>query len=272
MIFNNPSQSRESILIVEWDKHSLSFSVFHEPTNRVLATKVIDVNFDLYQSSKQEIDKFLKSNDIFAYNFLKVIVVVNSPFYTLAPKNIEDINALEQILKLNVNVPSGILKYKKEVLKSTAYNVVFAYPTYLENTFTELFSNIEIVHINAVLIDMLTSYSKANSIFNAHLSLNKLDISLWSENALKFHNTFEIATAEDVVYYTLNVMQELNLNTERTQVYYSGAFEAGGEKIELLSNYIKFLNPLERTNKINYSSHVEAMPAHYFVHHYNLYI
>lgn len=270
MVFNNPSQSRESYLIVEWDKHSLSFSVFHEATNRVLATKVIDINFDIFQSSKQEIDKFLKSNDIFAYNYLKVIVVLNSTFYTLVPKSIENLEDLEQILRLNVYVPSGILKYKKEVLKSTLYNVVFTFPVYLENAFSELFSNLQLTHSNAVLIDMLNTYTKANSIFHIHLSLNKLDISFWSENTLKFHNTFEISTAEDVVYFTLNVMQELNLNTERTQVYYSGVFELNGEKIELLSNYIKLLSPLERTNKINYSSDVEAMPSHYFVHHYSL--
>lgn len=270
MIFNNPSQSRESYLIVEWDKHSLSFSVFHEATNRVLATKVLDTNIDIYQISQQDIDKFLKANDIFAFNYAKVVVLVNSLYYTLVPKEIKETEHLEQLLQLNTEIPSGIMAYKNENLKMPKYNMVFAYPKYILTTFEELYKNVAIKHINGVVLDMLSLYNKANAIFNIHLSANSLIISFWNNNALLYHNTFEITTAEDIVYYTLNLMQELNLNTERTTVYYSGAFEQNGTKVNLLSDYVKFLSPLERSNKINYNKEVEAMPEHYFVHQYSL--
>ena len=66
-----------------------------------------------------------------------------------------------------------------------------------------------------------------------------------------YYNTFSFVNAEDIVYYTLNVMNDLKLNNEQELVYYSGAIEENGSSMLLIKDYIKFLKPLERTNKIN---------------------
>ena len=66
----------------------------------------------------------------------------------------------------------------------------------------------------------------------------------------------------------LNVLNELGLSNERCVVYYTGMMPEDSAHIELLNQYVKFLKPLERTNKLNYSTSVAATPSHYFVHHY----
>jgi predicted chitinase len=63
-------------------------------------------------------------------------------------------------------------------------------------------------------------------------------------------------------------MNELGLDNERELVYFSGQIMHETENMELLKEYVKYLQAMERSNKINYSSNVEAMPSHYFVQHY----
>jgi len=58
---------------------------------------------------------------------------------------------------------------------------------------------------------------------------------------LEFCNTFTVSTAEDVVYYTILVMQELGLNPDQDSVTIWGELTSDSATFALLSTYVRQL-------------------------------
>lgn len=268
MIFTNPSQSRESILILEWGKHSLSFSVFHEQDNRVLTTQVIDTHHNLFDFTHQEFERIIKDSEFFAYTFQKVICLVDTNYLSLVPTKFFDESKIESILKFNLDLPSGNLVYQNQAILSTPYQALYVLPKNLKDAIDTNFLNVEYSISNISLLNHFMKQSQLYSFFGVHFNADFLSVFYYKENKLLFFNTFTYISAEDIVYHILNVMNELNLNNEREVVFYSGLISTETEKLELLKDYFKFLKPIERSNKLNYNTEVEALPNHYFIHHY----
>jgi len=268
LIFTNPSQSRESILILEWGKHSLSFSIFHEVDNRVLNTQIIDIHYSLYDATKHEIERIIKDTEIFAYSFSKVICLVDTNYLTLVPTPFFDVDKMEEVLQLNLDLPSGNLIYKNQSVLSSPYEALYCIPKNLKEVIDANFLNVSYSTSNISLLNYFMKQNQLYSFFCVHFNLEFLSIFYYKDNKLLFFNTFTYITAEDVVYHILNVMNELNLNNERDVVYYSGAVSDSNTEIALLKDYFKFLKPVERSNKLNYNSEVQKIASHYFIHHY----
>ncbi|MEZ4978372.1 MAG: DUF3822 family protein [Chitinophagales bacterium] len=268
MIFTNPSQSRESILILEWGKHSLSFSVFHEKDNRVLATVVLPTFYKLFDFTKQEFARLIKEVEIFSYSYQKIICLVDSEFLTLVPEKLLGANAIEDYLQFNCKLPSGKLFYQKEKLLSTEYYAIYALPLSLKEALEESFHKVHFTYTNLSLLNSFSRLSQLESFFSFHLNTERITIFYYKDNKLLFFNSFEYLTDEDIVYHLLNVMQQLSLDNERELVYFSGSLELNSNREALIKSYIKYLKVLERTNKLNYQTDVVAIPSHYFVHHY----
>ena len=268
MIFTNPSQSRESTLIVEWGKHSLSFSVFHELDNRVLTTEVVELHMNLFDFTAQDFDKVFKENDIFAYSFQKVICLLDINFLSLVPKPFFTEESIESYLKFNHDLPGGNLLYQSQTVLSTDYEALYVVPKNLANAMEGNFMNVSYQLSNVSLLNYFAKLTQLDSFFEIHFNDDFLSIFYYKESKLLFYNTFQYISAEDIIYHVLNVMNELALDNERELVYYSGQIMEGTGNMELLKDYIKYLKPMERSNKINYSTNLEAMPSHYFVQHY----
>lgn len=268
MIFNNPSQSRESVLIIEWGKHSLSFSVFHEQDNRVLATEILDVPIDLFAFTKQDFEKLIKENEIFAYSFQKVVCLVDTEMLTLVPKPFFSEETMEEYVRFNLLVPSGKLEYRHEQVLSTDYQAVYVIPKALMEALDANFLQVSYSMTNVSLLNYFSKFTQIENFFGIHFNQKMMSVFYYQENKLKYFNCFEYLSAEDIIYHVLNVMNELALDNERELVYYSGMIIEESENLNLLKDYVKFLKAMERSNKMNYQSAIEAMPSHYFIQHY----
>lgn len=268
MIFTNPSQSRESTLILEWGKHSLSFSVFHALDNRVLTTEVIELHMDLFDFTRQDFEKLIKENEIFAFSFQKIVCLLDLNYLSLVPTAFFEESKIESYLKFNLNLPSGNLLYKSQAILSTDYEALYALPKNLVDAMESAFMNVSFNLSNISLLNYFAKFTQLDSFFEIHFNDDFLSIFYYKENKLLFYNTFNYISPEDIVYHTLNVMNELGLDNERELVYFSGQLMEETANMELLKNYVKYLKAMERSNKINYSTKVEAMPSHYFVQHY----
>ena len=268
MIFNNPSQSRESILILEWGKRSLSFSVFHEQDNRVLTTKVVDHPIDLFDFTKQDFEKLIKETEIFAFSFQKVVCLVDTELFTLVPNHFFEEEMMEDYLKFNLNLPSGSLSYQHQTVLSTDYEAIYVLPKALTDALDSNFLNVEYSVSNLTLLNYFSRFTQIENFFEIHFNEDMMSVFYYKENKLRYYNSFQYLSAEDIIYHILNVMNELGLDNERELVYYSGLIVEETKNLDLMREYVKFLKPMERSNKINYQSDVESMPSHYFIHHY----
>lgn len=269
MIFTNPSQSRESTLITEWGKHSLSFSVFHEKDNRVLASEVIDLSKPLNDMSASDFQRLFKEEEIMAYSFEKVSCLIDTSLMTLVPKALYDPKRKQDALSLVHAIPSGQFEFEDERLLSIDYQAVYALPKNLKDALGKHFVNTNFGLTAVSLLNYFSKLTQLNDLFAIHFNDNEVLIYRFHDKKLVFFNSFSFMTAEDVVYHVLNVLNDQKLHNDRAQVFYSGLIPEESSIMEGLKEYIKYLKPLERTNKVNYAPKVAAMPEHYFVHHYS---
>lgn len=268
MIFSNPSQSRESTLILEWGKHSLSFSVFHQQDNRVLHTEIIDLEKELYDFTIQDFEKLFKEHEIFAFSFEKLQCLVDTSFFTLVPNEEFEEKDKEELLRFVHDLPSGNFNFLHEAVLSTEYNVVYTIPSLLQEAIEKHFMNPSFSISQISILNYLARFTQINELFVVHFSDSDLFIYVYKNNKLEFFNSFAYISAEDIVYHVLNIINTLGLDNERVVVHYSGLLPEDSENMKVLKQYVKFLKPLERTNKINYVRAVEEMPTHYFIQHY----
>lgn len=269
MIFTNPSQSRESTLITEWGKHSLSFSVFHEKDNRVLASEVIDLSKPLNDMNASDFERLFKEEEILAYSFEKVVCLLDTSLQTLVPQKLYAANRNEDALRLVHSIPSGQFEFTNEGILSMDYEAVYALPKNLKEAVNKHFVEVSYGLTAVSLLNYFSKLTQLDALFAIHLNDEEVLIYRFEDKKLVFFNSFSFMTPEDVVYHVLNVMNDQKLSNERSLVYYSGLLPEDSGLMESLKDYIKNLKPLERTNKVNYASKVAAMPVHYFVHHYS---
>ena len=81
---------------------------------------------------------------------------------------------------------------------------------------------------------------------------------------VEFCNVFRVTTAEDVVYYTILVMQELGLNPDQDAVTLWGDLTRDSHTFEALSTYVRHLRLGERPFGLNYSYQLNELPAHQY--------
>ncbi len=255
-------------MILEWGKHSLSFSVFHEQDNRVLATEILDLPVDLFDFTKQDFDKLIKETEIFSYSFQSVVCLVDAEFLTLVPQDFFKEDMMEDLMKFNLSLPPGNLEYKHQAVLSTPYEAVYLLPKALMDALESNFMHVSYTYTNIALLNYFSRFTQIDNFFEVHFSQDAMSIYYYKDRKLSYYNSFAFISAEDIIYNILNVMNELGLDNERELVYYSGMIVEDTENLNLLKDYIKFLKPMERTNKLNYQSSVQAMPSHYFIQHY----
>ncbi len=268
LIFTHPSQTRESILILEWGKHSLSFSVFHEPDNRILTTQVLEINSDVLDILTHDLDRIVKDNEIFSYAFQKVICLFDNSFLTLVPHQFIDSSQLDKYLKFTTQLPSGNFTIQTQTILSTPYEGVFALPSIFLTNLSKHFPNIQFSMSNISLLNYFARFAHLENLFTFHINQNAISFFYYKGNQLLFFNSFPFISDEDILYHLTNVMNTLQLNIERELIYFSGEIVLNSSRMQLLEKYCKYLKPLERSNKLNYASAVDKIPSHYLIQHY----
>jgi hypothetical protein len=98
-----------------------------------------------------------------------------------------------------------------------------------------------------------------------HLGQQELTLVLLQQQRLEFCNVFPYGSAEDVLYYTILVMQELGLNPDQDELTIWGDLTSDSALFELLRTYIRRLRFGSRPYDLQYSYRLnEVLEYQYF--------
>jgi hypothetical protein len=125
----------------------------------------------------------------------------------------------------------------------------------------------EFFHLTTGLIESIWGNYK-NRIRNdhifVHLRENNFDLLVFDRKQLRYCNSFLIKAPEDLVYYLVFVMEQLDLNPEESEVTLIGAIDRGSPGYGLLSKYIRNLDFSPRNDSYSYSYVFDDLPGHYY--------
>ncbi len=150
---------------------------------------------------------------------------------------------------------------------------VYGIPEHFPEKVHSVLPDAKIFHISAVLIrSLLVNYSHSLSPVQLFLNVRDeaFDLLILSEKQMQYCNSFDMRTPEDVVYYLIFVMEQLNLDPETVSLFLMGDVLQDSLLYEMIFRYIRNVNFLPLTKNVQMSPVFEDLPSHRFYSLINL--
>lgn len=103
--------------------------------------------------------------------------------------------------------------------------------------------------------------NKPGEHIHAHLWRQHVEVTVIKNGRLISSNSFNFQTDEDVLYYILNIYEQLELNPESVPLKVAGEILKGTTRWQLLEKYIRFVE-VEKRPELQYSHEFRAVPEH----------
>lgn len=166
------------------------------------------------------------------------------------------------MLKFNHEIFNSILKDKLKNIE--AYNIYSVPKEILEMT-NIFFPNIKIKSRSSILIDYLLKNNNSNQQIFLFLTNSNMEIIILNNGKLLLQNIFRYSTKEDVLYYLLSSMRELELSPEECPVTLFGEIRKNDTTFNLLYEYIRNISFAERSDKFKYPAEFQKLDKHQFL-------
>jgi hypothetical protein len=185
---------------------------------------------------------------------------------TLVPALLFDADEKEHYFRFNFPVEKDEQVCADHLMPMDAWNV-FAVPGSVLESVRAAFPKSKVVHSSSLLIESVWINYK-NRINSPHVFLhvmeNQFDLMIFDGRQLHYFNTFAFQNSEDVAYYLIFVLEQLNFNPEKIPLVLIGNVEAGKELPELLQRYVRQVETGRRNEAYHYSYVLNQLPSQSF--------
>lgn len=257
-------------LSIQLSLDGFSFSFLNTDSNKYLAFESYTIKgIEDYEELAKELGDLLDQLDVIKRRFNRINILFEGSKSSLVPQALFDENALRDYFKFShkLNYDEDVRFDKLSNLQ--AYNV-YALPKPILELIKARFINYNIQHSLSSLIEALLIKFKNQEISDrvyVNVRPSYIDILFIQNSKLLFSNSFKYKTSEDLAYFLLNALEQLQLNPETIDLYLMGEIDKSSQHYELLYKYIRNIEFMERNDFFIYSYALDELPSHYF---YNL--
>jgi len=228
------AKSKQYHLSLKLGIDNFSFCILDTIT---LSYNYLAVNNFTYISIKNTVERItsiIKNNNLFQLNFSSSSLIYSGFPNTLLPKELEDSVDEKKLLEFNDD------KCYKKLYFDNVDNikVIYSIPETIDNITKTFFPNCNIMSEEKILIEK-RNYQNLSTCVYVNFNLNRFSLTIFENKQLKLQNSFNYKEAEDVLYYILFCLEQLNLSTITTPLILLGNIDYSDKKYELLYNYIK---------------------------------
>ncbi|KXX70022.1 DUF3822 family protein [Flammeovirga sp. SJP92] len=167
----------------------------------------------------------------------KVNIISALSSFAFVPDDVADEETEQNILKLSSKFSSKKDKVFKNATNFGA-SVVYALPSELEEWFNEMYSNSTISY-NHYANSFIQEVNNVAAGIHCYIDTDTICIiNTNQDNSLSFANMFKYKTAQDMLYFILFVVDELQLSPKDTEIYIWGELNSNAEEINTLRKFI----------------------------------
>lgn len=203
------------------------------------------------------------TDELLTRKYPAVIAAFDSTFHTLLPSSLYDPGQLENYLRLNFELPEGLIIHTDHIAEMDAWNIWAIEPD-LEEEFKKRFAQIVLFHSSTPLIKSIlvnSNQDPGKNILHLHFTKNRFDLAVLSGNSLLFFNTFHFENDEDILYFTLYTAEQLRIRPEDATLKLFGDIEMTSDTVKLLREFLPETSFGSRPDGFNYSPLFD-FPAH----------
>lgn len=204
-----------------------------------------------------------------SYEFSKPVIGIVNQKYSLVPETLYRNG--DDLTYFNFNhgeVPG--LEIFNQSSEPFQIRVIWALPSELLREVNHLFENPKIYHFSSVFAEacLLEAKSKKDKSLWLHAQQGLLDICILDGNKLLFMNSFRCPGPEDMLYYTLFALEQLDLDPRQIKTSLFGDVAREAAIYKTFKKYLPELRQGSRPESLKFSYGFREVPEH---HHFPLF-
>lgn len=260
-------------LSIQISLDGFSFSILDTIRNKYIVLKHINLKGILHPFSlSEELTKYLDEDELLNADFKSVKCIYLSQKSTLVPSPLFKDENLSLYFQFNhqVDKSESLHHYK---LKNSDTNIIYAIPECIEQSLKSKYSNIKFYHQGCPLIeDILLNHKNKENTCKVFVNVSQefFDIATIKGSSLILFNSFHYKNEKDLIYFILNIYEQLKLNPETTEIILSGDINKNNSNYNMVKRFIRHIKFEKLNNSYGYSYTFNDIPSHSFVNLLNL--
>jgi hypothetical protein len=196
----------------------------------------------------KKLDLLINESKINISNVITVKLIVFNKLSALVPKNLFDENLSLDYLKFNSKLLKNDYAANDLIEEIGAVNVFIPFVN-VNNYLIEKFGSFNYYHYSTILIKKLLKYNTDKDIsVYANIQSNDFQILIFKNRSLQYYNNFEFKEKEDILYFTLFVMEQNKIDNIKTKLILLGDIKEKSDTYLLLSKFIKNIDIIKFQN------------------------
>ncbi|MBK9399299.1 MAG: DUF3822 family protein [Bacteroidetes bacterium] len=268
-----------SLLLLLFDRNRISYAIIDKQRQKAVALKDYHIVSDSTQSDSDDykpgaFTQLLEMDELLhQLQPQQVILSVYSTKHSLVPNPLFSKDQLKDILSLTSRIKDDDRFYADAVPSANAH-LVYAVPEELLKETGTIYKEAALYFAGSSFIENQLRLHKHESTPAVAVMVRPLniDIAITHGSELKFFNSFPYQSSEDLIYYLLFSIEQLQLNADQVAVVFYGEIEKTSSHWMLAGKYIRNIRLGERTEVLEYSYGFDRLSAHQYVGLFNQYL
>lgn len=225
-----------------------------------------------YESTCRRLKSFLLQSPACNAKFKSASAGIYNETATLIPSALFDESKKKEFLQFNFSAELAGTAGSDFLQDMELFNVYDA-PGIVAKTFKEIYGKVKVAHFSSSLLESLFIENKFKSGLKVYLhffqkspygTVSRFEIIILKDGKLLLFNSFHFQEKEDIVYYLLFALEQLNINPEIAEITLLGNIHKTDEAAVLLSNYVRSVEFGGRPGNFGASPVFDELPSHFY--------
>ncbi|MDR1729143.1 MAG: DUF3822 family protein [Prevotellaceae bacterium] len=238
----NLSQTTNYTLSIRFIPDGFCFIVFNRHNKKILHFAEITNKNKEPQSLFRE---NAANNPILQHPFEEILCVWDTPLYTLLPNSVFSEENTALFWKLNFGADNAQkLTFFSDKLKLPEIVNIYAVPTAYVAFLRELFPPVQFINQQSaqIISSLLENRKENNSQVYIRIHRDFFDALVLQKGKIVLANSYRFQTKDEFLYFSINIFEQLQLDTGSTEIILSGETSEKDEKIAALRKYIRTIS------------------------------
>lgn len=228
----NVNKTSTYIITIQFCPTGYSYCIKDIIRKQIVAIKNDDFSESTRPNYVDKIKDVIKSDIYLNKSYKSVDLIFRAEKFTLVPSELFDKSFLKSYFKFNYEFSDDEEIHFNKLKSANAYNL-FVMPASITTFLVNKFPEVKFYQQGSPIIEYLVektknSNSEAPTVF-LNIYKDCFDFISVCKGKLLFYNIFKYQTAEDYLYYLLNVMKSLKYEPGKTDIKLSGDIDENSE-------------------------------------------
>jgi len=263
----NSTENYELSIQVSPDR--FSFCLLDTIRNKYVLIRSHEADENRYFSD-EKVNEILSQDDFLKKRYKRVNVIMPSQKFTLVPAALFDPGKKDEYFTFNHTQEEGCMIAVNKINDPDSF-IVFSVSKPVIDIIANFYPAVHPSHHLRPLLDHLSHKKKSISgnYIHIHVEREFFNLIIYSNNQLKFCNSFNYRNISDILYYVLNVFKKLDIGQEET-IYFSGITEKYDDLSSNFSIYVRNIKFAEPSGNFTFSYVFNDLELHTFLNLFNI--